>query len=64
MELHFESGLSKKKGILVPSGVKTVEFPTIATPRIFVDDPTVFPNVARIMDAMLKLVDPKNLLLV
>lgn len=31
----------------------------MATPRIFVDDPAVFPTVAGILDAMPKIVDPK-----
>lgn len=49
---------------MVPSGDKTAKFWTMAAPRMFFDDPTVFPTVARIPDAMLKLVDPKHLLLV
>lgn len=36
----------------------------MAAPRVFVDDVNVFPNAARIPDFMLKLVDPKNQLLV
>lgn len=46
--------------ILVPSDIKTVEFPIMVAPRISVDDPAAFPTIARILDAMLKLVDPKN----
>ncbi|CAI9303066.1 unnamed protein product [Lactuca saligna] len=36
----------------------------MAASRIVVDDPTIFPIVARIPYVMLKLVDPQNLLLV
>ena len=47
-----------QEDILVLSDVKTVEFPVMAAPHIFVDDHAIFPNVARILDAILKLVDP------
>lgn len=49
---------------MFPSGVDTTEFPTMATPRVSVDDVNVFPYVASIPDSILKLVDPKNQLLV
>ncbi|CAI9293187.1 unnamed protein product [Lactuca saligna] len=39
------------------------EFPTLTAARVFVDDVAVFPNVARISDSMLKVVDPQNWLL-
>lgn len=46
--------------ILVPSGVKTVMFLIVAAPRVFEDDPTIFPNVSSIPESMPKLVDPKH----
>lgn len=49
-----------KENILVPSDVDTAEFPTMAAPRVFVDDVNVFTYVARILNLMLKLVDLKN----
>ncbi|CAI9261636.1 unnamed protein product [Lactuca saligna] len=42
----------------------TTKFPTMATPRVSVDDVNVFPYVARVPNSMLKLVGPKNQLLV
>lgn len=36
----------------------------MATPRVVVDDPVLFPNVARIVDVMLRHVDPQNQLFV
>ena len=43
---------------MVPSDAETTEFSTMATPRVVVDDPVRFPNVARIVDVMLRHVDP------
>lgn len=50
--------------IWVPFDVESAEFSTMAALRIFVDDSTMFPIVAHIPDAILKLVDPKNSILV
>lgn len=52
------------ENILIPDGIESVEFPTIAAPRVSMDDVNVFPNVVRIPNSMLKLVDPTDPLLI
>ncbi|CAI9284350.1 unnamed protein product [Lactuca saligna] len=63
-EVSTDQELYQHEGILAPFDVKPIEFLTIATLRIVIDDPSVFPTVAHLLDAMLKLVDPQNPLLV
>lgn len=60
----ISSKFIKKEGILVHSKDEKADFSTLATPQLLVDDPVIFPIVARITDAMLSHVDLKNPLLV
>ena len=54
----------EKEGILVPANVPKVEFGIYQDPKNVEDDLEVFPNVARIPDAMLRKLDLKNHVLV
>ena len=53
-----------KEGILVPNNDEKVTFQSYHYPKEVLDDNDEFPIVARIPDAMLKKVDPSNLVLV
>lgn len=53
----------EKEGIEVSTDEQKVEFVNYNFPKAIEDDEEVFPNVARIPDAMLKCVDPNNLVL-
>ena len=53
-----------KEGILVPNDEEKVDFQTYNYPKDVTDNAEEFPFVARIPDAMLERVDPKNPVLV
>lgn len=49
---------------MVPSEDAKAELSMYQTPKIVTDDPSLFPNVARILDVMLCKIDPANPILV
>ena len=49
-----------KDGILLPSEDAKVMFKTYRIPKIVTDDPVLLPTVARILDAMLRKLDPAH----
>lgn len=50
----------QKEGILVHSEDTKAEFSNLKVPKLVIDDPVPFPNVARLPHAMLRQIDPEK----
>lgn len=61
MILHY---VYEKEGNLVSESDELVDFATYNFTKLVEDDVGIFPNVARIPDAKLQKVNPKNLILI
>lgn len=49
-----------QEDVIFPTDVDNAEFPSMTVHKILVDDAKIFPNVSRLCDSMLKLVNPTH----